>query len=86
MLFFQVSLPLDLDNYQSKEELEVLGLDVLKSALIALGLKCGGTLQQRAERLFSTKGVPHDKLDPSLLAKPSAKKAEKKKGKSTASD
>lgn len=72
---------LDLNKYQSQEELEALGLDVLKSALMALGLKCGGTLQQRAERLFSTKGIPLEQLDPSLLAKPSQKKQEHKKRK-----
>ena len=42
--------------YQNAEELASLGLDRLKSALIALGLKCGGNLEARAERLFSTKG------------------------------
>lgn len=33
------------------------------------GLKCGGTLQHRAQRLFATKGVPMDQLDPSFFAK-----------------
>ena len=42
--------------YQSAEELAKLGLDRLKSALMALGLKCGGTIEARSERLFSTKG------------------------------
>ena len=32
-----------------------LGLDRLKTALIALNLKCGGTLEERAKRLFATK-------------------------------
>ena len=36
---------LDLSAFSSPEELGTLGLDRLKSALIALGLKCGGTLQ-----------------------------------------
>ena len=36
---------LDLSAFASPEELSTLGLDRLKSALIALGLKCGGTLQ-----------------------------------------
>ena len=36
---------LDLSAFSSPEELSTLGLDRLKSALIALGLKCGGTLQ-----------------------------------------
>ena len=41
----------------------------LKSALIALGLKCGGTLQERAERLFMTKGKTLAELNPALFAK-----------------
>lgn len=41
------------------QELASLGLDRLKSALMALGLKCGGTLEARAERLFSTKARAH---------------------------
>ena len=60
-----------LDNYTSAEELESLGLDRLKQELMTRGLKCGGTLQQRAQRLFATKGVPLDQLDPSFFAKPS---------------
>ena len=36
---------LDLSAFSSPDELSTLGLDRLKSALIALGLKCGGTLQ-----------------------------------------
>ena len=36
---------LDLSAFSSPEELGTLGLDRLKSALMALGLKCGGTLQ-----------------------------------------
>lgn len=48
---------LDLCAFGSWEELASLGLDRLKSALMALGAKCGGTLEERAQRLFSTKGV-----------------------------
>lgn len=33
--------PLDLSNFTSCEELEKLGLDRLKSALMAIGMKCG---------------------------------------------
>ena len=36
---------------------------------MALGLKCGGTLQERAERLFLTKGRKLTELNPSLFAK-----------------
>lgn len=55
--------------YLFPQELASLGLDRLKSALMALGLKCGGTLEERALRLFSTKGKPLDQLDPDLFAK-----------------
>lgn len=65
---------LDLSAFSSPEELASLGLDRLKQALQALGLKCGGTLEDRAQRLFSTKGVPLDQLDPSFFAKSRAGK------------
>ena len=60
---------LDLSAFSSWEELASLGLDRLKSALMALGLKCGGTLEERARRLFSTKGRRLSELDPSMFAK-----------------
>ena len=60
---------LDLSAFSSPEELASLGLDRLKSALMALNLKCGGTLEERASRLFSTKGKNLNELDPSLFAK-----------------
>ncbi|KAK4301111.1 hypothetical protein Pmani_026724 [Petrolisthes manimaculis] len=60
---------LDLSAFSSSEELMSLGLDRLKSALMALGLKCGGTLEERAQRLFNTKGISVEELDPSLFAK-----------------
>lgn len=60
---------LDLSAFSSSEELASLGLDRLKSALMALGLKCGGTLEERANRLFGTKGKNLSELDPALFAK-----------------
>lgn len=45
------------------------GADALKDSLAKLGLKCGGTLRQRAERLMLTKTTPLDKLDRKLFAK-----------------
>ena len=61
--------PLDLEKYSSAQELEDLGLDRLKEALMAIGVKCGGTLTQRAERLFSLKGLEPKDFPPKLLAK-----------------
>lgn len=60
---------LDLSAFSSWEELASLGLDRLKSALMALGLKCGGTLEERAMRLFSTKGKNLEELDHAMFAK-----------------
>ncbi|XP_056136025.1 splicing regulator SDE2 [Lampris incognitus] len=61
--------PVDLEALNSAEELEVFGLDVLKAELMSRGLKCGGTLTERAVRLFSVKDLSPDQLDPALLAK-----------------
>eukprot|EP00095_Tigriopus_kingsejongensis_P005292 maker-scaffold758_size101577-snap-gene-0.25 protein:Tk05292 transcript:maker-scaffold758_size101577-snap-gene-0.25-mRNA-1 annotation:"splicing factor 3a subunit 3" len=60
---------LDLSAFSSWEELATLGLDRLKSALVALGLKCGGTLEERAQRLFATKGKAVQEIDHALFAK-----------------
>ncbi|KAJ6376079.1 hypothetical protein OIU77_000950 [Salix suchowensis] len=54
---------IDLDFYSIVDELKEVGPEKLKEALSALGLKSGGTVQQRAERLFLTKDTPFEKLD-----------------------
>lgn len=41
-------------------------MDRLKEGLEALGLKCGGTLEQRADRLFSVKGKKTEEIDQKL--------------------
>ncbi|KAJ4797517.1 splicing factor-like protein [Rhynchospora pubera] len=64
--------PLNFENYNSPTELEVLGMERLKSELQKNGLKCGGTLQERAARLFLLKTTPLDKLPKKILAKPLA--------------
>lgn len=51
------------------QRVSVAGADALKDALTKLGLKCGGTLRQRAERLILTKTTPVEKLDRKLFAK-----------------
>ncbi|NXF05553.1 SDE2 regulator, partial [Smithornis capensis] len=63
--------PIDLLAFNSAAELEALGLDKLKMGLMSLGLKCGGTLKERAARLFSVRGLSRDQIKPSLFAKPS---------------
>ncbi|KAF7844607.1 splicing factor SF3a60-like protein [Senna tora] len=60
---------IDLDYYSTVEELMEVGPEKLKEALSALGLKTGGTVQQRAERLFLTKHTPLEKLDRKHFAK-----------------
>uniref|UniRef100_A0A183B0A6 Splicing factor 3A subunit 3 n=1 Tax=Echinostoma caproni TaxID=27848 RepID=A0A183B0A6_9TREM len=58
---------LDLTAFTAWEELASLGLDRLKSALLALGLKCGGTLEERARRLWATKGKSLEELPADLF-------------------
>lgn len=60
---------MDLDAFSSVEELEAVGADRVKASLMALGLKCGGTPRQRAERLFTTKGKSLDQLPKVMFAK-----------------
>ncbi|BAT78813.1 hypothetical protein LR48_Vigan04g159600 [Vigna angularis] len=60
---------IDLDYYSTVEELIEVGPERLKEALAALGLKTGGTIQQRAERLFLTKHTPLEKLERKHFAK-----------------
>ncbi|KAL3689105.1 hypothetical protein R1sor_015414 [Riccia sorocarpa] len=70
---------IDMEDYDSVEELIELGPDRLKEALSRLGLKSGGTLQQRAERLFLTKSTPVEELDRKHFAKghqPTKRKSE----------
>ncbi|XP_021748831.1 protein SDE2 homolog [Chenopodium quinoa] len=64
-----VEAPLNLDDFNSAAEMEVLGLERLKSELLTRGLKCGGTLQERAARLFLLKTTPLEKIPKKLLAK-----------------
>ena len=65
----QEEVELDLKLYSSSVELEALGLDRLKRELTRHGLKCGGTITQRAERLFLLRDKTRDELDKKLFAK-----------------
>jgi len=58
-----------LRNSKSAEDLESLGLGRLKEALQKHGLKCGGTLTERASRLFMLKTLGKGKIDKKHLAK-----------------
>eukprot|EP00978_Attheya_sp_CCMP212_P047980 scaffold456928_cov51-Attheya_sp.AAC.1 len=60
----------DLEPYGSAEELSKgIDGDVLKAELSRLGLKCGGTVLDRAKRLYMTKHTPLDQLPKKLFAK-----------------
>jgi len=63
--------PINLEDeeYSEVAALEALGLVHLKQELERRGLKVGGTLQERAQRLLSVRGVSPDRIDPKLLAK-----------------
>ena len=59
---------IDPSAFASATELERFGLDRLRDELAARGLKCGGTLAQRAERLFLLKNNEVEELDKKHLA------------------
>ncbi|KAL6768761.1 UBQ5 [Auxenochlorella protothecoides x Auxenochlorella symbiontica] len=61
---------LDLGAFASATELQALGLDRLKRELAARGLKGGGSLAQRADRLFLLKSMTLEEVPRSHLAKP----------------
>ena len=50
--------PLDLDEYESVKQLEALGLDRLKGALMAIGVKCGGTFTATCRTFIFLKRSP----------------------------
>ena len=60
----------DWKKFASAHDLEGLGRSKLKAISVSLGLKCGGTLQQLAARVFSTVGKERGEWDPHILAKP----------------
>ncbi|CAI5970932.1 unnamed protein product [Closterium sp. NIES-64] len=73
---------IDLSLVHSATDLESLGLERLKQELQQRGLKCGGTLSERAARLFLLASTPVDQLDPKHLAGAAAGgKGRKSKGK-----
>lgn len=63
--------PINIESteYKSAKDLEIFGLDHLKHELTRRGLKSGGTLTQRAERLYSVRGIPFSKIDKRLKVK-----------------
>ena len=74
------SAGIDLSKYDTSADLakDVSG-DELKSELSRFGLKCGGTVSDRAARLFLTKDTPLDKLPAKVFAKKKGGGAKKAK-------
>ena len=60
---------LDLSQYSTPQELTRLGMGTLKTLLQVRGLKCGGTIEERAERLFSIRGLQREAWDESILVR-----------------
>jgi hypothetical protein len=60
---------IDLSTYGTLEELIALGGDYLKDQLMKLGLKCGGAVKDRAQRLYDIKKNPLLLMDPKYIAK-----------------
>lgn len=65
--------PIELSDYNSPAELEAAGMIRLKHELARHGLKCGGSLSERAARLFLLTATPVDKLDRKHFSKASKK-------------
>lgn len=74
------SVGIELSKYATSSDLgkNVSG-DDLKIELARLGLKCGGSVSDRAVRLFLTKYTPLDKLPTKVFAKKNAQGAKKTK-------
>jgi hypothetical protein len=48
---------IDLGTYADGQQLQEIGPEMIKQELQRMGIKCGGFLEERANRLFSTKGI-----------------------------
>ncbi|KAM3717030.1 Splicing regulator [Dirofilaria immitis] len=64
-----LNFDINLDDYDSAEKLESLGLDCLKRALEVRGLKCGGSLAERAIRLYSIKNLKPEQYPKNILTR-----------------
>ena len=61
--------PFDLGKCESLDEAKQLGMDRLKEILTSMGCKCGGSLDERAARLFSLKGLKRQDYPKKVRAK-----------------
>lgn len=62
--------PPDIGSFDSAQQLETVGMDRMKAELQRHGMKCGGTMSERAARLFLLKSTSVKHLDRKHLAKP----------------
>lgn len=62
--------PLDVASFESAQQLESVGMNRMKAELQRHGMKCGGTMSERAARLFLLKSTSVKHLDRKHLAKP----------------
>ena len=66
----EAAVRVDVEQHKSASELlAACGAEAIKRELARMGLKCGGTPEARAERLWSTKGKTLNELDPRMFAK-----------------
>jgi len=71
---------IDVSSFGSAADLEkAYDGDMLKAELIRLGLKCGGTVADRAKRLFLTKKIPLSELPKKLKTKALSPKSRSEK-------
>lgn len=61
--------PIDLANFDNAAQLEGVGMERLKAELQRHGMKCGGTVQERASRLLLLKEKSVQDIDRKHLAK-----------------
>lgn len=61
--------PVDIASFDNAKQLESVGMDTLKAELQRHGMKCGGTVSERAARLFLLKGKTAKDIDRKHLAK-----------------
>jgi hypothetical protein len=59
----------DLNKCSSIDEVKALGSERLKDIMLSMGVKCGGTLEERAHRLFSLKGLQRNEYPTKVRGK-----------------
>jgi len=65
---------INVDKVKTLDDLLAMGGDRLKAALARRGMKCGGSPKDRAERLWSVKGLKKGDWPASVMAPPPKKK------------